>query len=171
MTTTLRIFLAAGCIATAAWQAAAAQADNIAFINVARVMQEAPQAAAARERLQEEFSGRNDKLLESQEQIEKLENRLRDSGAGMEAAKRRRLEREIASRKRRLRTRTEDFQSEFSDRRNEELADIQKMVSKVISDVAKKRKFDLVVSEPVLYASDRIDMTDTIIEMLEKRAR
>ena len=52
MTTTLRIFLAAGCIATVAWQAAAAQADNIAFINVARVMQEAPQAAAARERLQ-----------------------------------------------------------------------------------------------------------------------
>lgn len=171
MTTTLKIFLAAGCIVAAAWQAAAAQADNIAFINVARVMQEAPQAAAARERLQEEFSGRNDKLLESQEQIEKLEDRLRNGGAKMEAAKRRRLEREIASRKRRLRTRTEDFQSEFSDRRNEELADIQKMVSKVISDVAKKRKFDLVMSEPVLYASDRIDMTDTIIEMLEKRAQ
>ncbi len=171
MTTTLRIFLAAGCIAAAIWQAAAAQADNIAFINVARVMQEAPQAAAARERLQEEFSGRNDKLLEAQEQIGKLEKRLRDSGAKMEPARRRRLEREIASRKRRLRTRTEDFQSEFSDRRNEELADIQKMVSKVISDVAKKRKFDLVMSEPVLYASDRIDMTDTIIEMLEKRAQ
>jgi len=130
-----------------------------------------PQAAAARERLQEEFSGRNDKLLEAQEQIEKLEKRLRDSGAKMEPVRRRRLEREIASRKRRLRTRTEDFQSEFSDRRNEELADIQKMVSKVISDVAKKRKFDLVMSEPVLYASDRIDMTDTIIEMLEKRAQ
>ncbi len=172
MTTTFRIFLAAGCMAAAAaWQPAAAQAGNIAFINIARVMQEAPQAAAARDRLQEEFAGRNEKLLESQEQIEGLEERLRDNGGKMEASKRRRLEREIASRKRRLRSRNEDFQSEFSDRRNEELADIQKMVSKVIGDVARKKKFDLVVSEPVLYASDRIELTDEIIKVLEKRAQ
>ena len=158
--------------AALSWQPAAAQKPpTIGFVNVARIMQEAPQEQAAVRRLEKEFSERGDKLRESEEQIGKLEDKLRRNRDKMETKRRKRLEREILSKGRKLRSRKEDFQSDFSERRNEELAEIQKMVAKVISDLAKKDKFDLIISEPVIYASERIDVTDRVIKVLEKRAQ
>ena len=158
--------------AALAWQPAAAQKPpTIGFVNLARIMQEAPQAKAAVRRLEKEFSERGEKLRESEEQIDRLEGKLRRNRDKMEAKRRKRLEREIVSKGRKLRSRKEDYQSDFSERRNEELSEIQKMVAKVISDLAKKEKFDLIVSEPVIYASERIDVTDQVIEVLEKRAQ
>ena len=168
----LRAALALFLGAMLVWQPAAAQKPpTIGFVNIARIMQEAPQAKAAVRRLEKEFSERGDKLRESEEQIERLEGKLRRNRDKMEAKRRKRLEREIVSKGRKLRSRKEDFQSDFSERRNEELSEIQKMVAKVISDLAKKEKFDLIVSEPVIYASERIDVTAQVIEVLEKRAQ
>ncbi len=158
--------------AALSWQPLAAQKSlTVGFVNLGRVMQEAPQAKAAKERLEKEFSGRGDKLRESEEQIGRLEDRLRRNRDKMEAKRKKRLEREIISKGRKLRSRKEDFQSDFTERRDEELAEIRKMVAKVISDIAKKDKFDLIVSEPVIYASERIDVTDRVLKVLEKRAR
>lgn len=158
--------------AALAWQPLAAQKSlTIGFVNLGRVMQEAPQAQAAKERLEKEFSGRGKKLRESEEQIGRLEDKLRRNRDKMEAKRKKRLEREIISKGRKLRSRKEDYQSDFAERRNEELAEIQKMVAKVISDIAKKDKFDLIVSEPVIYASERIDVTERVLTVLEKRAR
>ena len=161
------------CIGAApSWQPAAAQKSlKVGFVNVARIMQEAPQAKAARERLEKEFSSRSDRLRENEEQIGKLEDKLRRNGDKMEVKRRKRLEREIISKGRKLRSRKEDFQSDFTERRNEELSEIQKMVAKVISDLAKEKKFDLIVSEPVVYASERIDVTARVLKVLEKRAQ
>ena len=170
--TTVKTMLALCLGAALSWQPAAAQKSlKVGFVNIARIMQDAPQAKAAKERLEKEFSERNDRLRESEGQIGKLEDKLRRNGDKMEAKRRKRLEREIISKGRKLRSRKEDFQSDFTERRNEELAGIQKMVAKVISDLAKEQKFDLIVSEPVIYASERIDVTARVLKVLEKRAR
>lgn len=53
-------------------------------------------------------------------------------------------------------------------RRNEEMVKIQKQIIESIQQVAEDNKYDLVLSEGVLYASPKVDMTGLVIEYLKK---
>ena len=48
----------------------------------------------------------------------------------------------------------------------EELAGIQERANKVIQQIAESDKFDLILQDPVVYASQRIDITDKVIKAL-----
>ena len=50
-------------------------------------------------------------------------------------------------------------------RQNEELASIQELAQKAISEIAEKEKFDLILQDAV-YVSPRIDITDKVIKAL-----
>jgi outer membrane protein len=50
-------------------------------------------------------------------------------------------------------------------RSNEELVSLQERANKVISEIAEKEKFDLILQEAV-FASQRIDLTDRVIKAL-----
>ncbi|MGH8501056.1 MAG: OmpH family outer membrane protein [Gammaproteobacteria bacterium] len=152
-----------------AWPSSAmAQEIKIGFVNIVRVMEQAPQAQAAREALEQEFSGRDAALTSSRDAIVELERKLRTDAEIMSAAQREDLERDIASRKLDFNRDREELQEDFNIRRNEELSDLQRVVYDVIVDVAKEENYDLMVTERVLYASERIDITDTILERLQE---
>ena len=51
-------------------------------------------------------------------------------------------------------------------RRNEELSAVQERANKVIQQIAIDEKFDLIIQDPVIYASQRIDITDRVIKAL-----
>jgi hypothetical protein len=59
-----------------------------------------------------------------------------------------------------------EFREDLNLRRNEELASVQDRANKVIQQIAEAEKFDLIVQEPVIYASPRIDITDKVIKAL-----
>jgi outer membrane protein len=56
-------------------------------------------------------------------------------------------------------------------RRNEELAKLQRRIIEVIQQLAKDEKFDLIVSDGVVYASDQVDITGKVIERLQQEGR
>ncbi|MGD8428976.1 MAG: OmpH family outer membrane protein [Ectothiorhodospiraceae bacterium] len=139
---------------------------KIGFVNPGRVSSEAPQAEAARAKLEQEFEPRDKELVALQKDLRKLEDQLQRDGAVMDEAKKRRLEREIVTRKREIRRRQDEFRDDFNMRRNEELSNLQRRILKTVSEVARQEGFDLVVSDGVIYASEQIDITDRIIERL-----
>ena len=147
-----------------------AQADEvkIGFVNAARVLEEAPQAEAARSQLEQEFSPRDKKLLASQKEVKDLEDKLTRDGAIMSESERHKLERDIIDRKRDLKREQEDFREDLNIRRNEAFEQLRKRVSEVIINLSKEQKFDLIVSDGVVYASDRIDITDQVIKRLSQ---
>ena len=144
-----------------------AQEIKIGFVNIVRVMEQAPQAEAARAALEQEFSGRDASLTTSRDAIVEMERKLRTEAEIMSAEQREDLERDIASRKLDFNRDREELQEDFNIRRNEELSDLQRVVYEVIVEVAKSEDYDLMVTERVLYASERIDITDTILERLQ----
>lgn len=152
-----------------AWSSSVmAQEVKIGFVNIVRVMEQAPQAEAARQALEQEFSGRDAALTTSRDAIVELERKLRTDAEIMSAEQREDLERDIAGRKLDFNRDREELQEDFNIRRNEELSDLQRVVYEVIVDVAKNEDYDLMVTERVLYASERIDITDTILERLQE---
>jgi outer membrane protein len=146
----------------------AALADvKVGFVNIAAIMEKAPQAEAAAKALEREFSARDSALTADRDAIIELETKLKRDGEVMSESRRADLERKILKRKREFNREKDELKEDFNIRRNEELSQLQHQVYAVIVDLAKSEKYDLMVTERVLYASDRIDITDKVLKRLK----
>jgi outer membrane protein len=143
---------------------------KIGFVNAARVLEEAPQAEKAQKLLEKEFSSREKKLVVLQRKIKKLDEKLSRDGAVMSEPERRRLEREIISNKRELKRSREEFREDLNIRRNDAFEKLRRRVYKVIVFIAEKEKYDLIVSDGVIFASKQIDITNAVVEQLKNES-
>lgn len=145
-----------------------AQELKIGFVNAARVLEQAPQAEAERRKLEQEFSPRDKTLVEEQKQLRAMEEKINRDGAVMSEAERHRLERDILARKRDIKRSQEEFREDLNIRRNETFDRLRRRVFEVIVDIAKTEKFDLIVSDGVVFASDRVDITGKVVDRLKQ---
>jgi len=153
----------------AVFQTVSAQepAYRIGFVNTARVLKEAPQARKVEERLKAEFEPREAQLKQKRQEILALEDQLKtDSGLSVNA--RRKLEREIRLKVSQLKFIEQEFREDQNLRRNEEIRELQQVISSVLKMQGDNDKFDLILTEGVSYVSDRIDITAQTIEMLKQ---
>ena len=86
----------------------------------------------------------------------------------MSAEEAKKLERDIIARRRKLKSDQTAFQEDLSLRQNEELGKLRKVIAEVIISVAQQEKIDLVLESGVVWASDRINLTDKVLERLRK---
>ncbi len=148
--------------------AAASAEVKIAFVEVARLLQDAPQVQQVRDRIKSEFARRDDELVAQQKQLKQLEDKLGRDGAIMSDAEMKRLERDIIARRRKLKNEQTAFQEDLALRQNEELGKLRKVIAEVIIEVAREEKFDLVFESGVVWASDRVNITDRVLQRLKK---
>jgi outer membrane protein len=163
----MRLFLALGLMM--ALTPAEANEIKIGYVNVVKVIEEAPQGEAALKKLEAEFAPRDRELVATQNKIKQLEDDLEKNALVMKEADRRNKEREVLTLKRELKRTTQEFREDYNLRRNEELAALQKVVYKAIVEIAKQEKFDLILHEGTVYASDKIDITDKVLKKLGKK--
>lgn len=135
---------------------------KIGFVNVARLLEKAPQAEQAKKELEREFSPRDKKLVAEQKDIKQVEERLSKDAAVMSDVEREKLEKEVMKRMRELKSAQEEFRQDFNLRRNEELTQLQKEIFEAIQSLAKEDNFDLLLTDGVVYASDAIDVTSKV---------
>lgn len=164
----LLLCLCLGMCLSLAGSAAFSAEIKIGFVNAAQVLEQAPQADAARQHLEKEFSPRDKKLVAAQKNVRKLEEKLTRDGAIMSESERRKLEREILAQKRELKRTQEEFREDLNIRRNEAFDKLRRRVFEVINDIAKSEKYDLVVSDGVVYATGRIDITSKVVDELKQ---
>ena len=158
--------LLAVALACAAAGPAAAADIKVGFVDVSRVLDKSPQAEEARQRIQAEFAPIDQEILHLQRELRTLEEQLVRDGAVMANSERLRLEREVLSRKRDIRRNQEEFREDLNLRRNQELQKLQRQVVLAIRAMAKSEGYDLVISDAVLFASERVDITGTVLERL-----
>lgn len=146
-----------------------ARADfKIGYVNAVRVIEEAPQGVAALKKLETEFGQRDKELVALQNRIRQGEEELEKNAPTLKEADRRAREREVLTLKRELKRATQEFREDYNQRRNEELAVLQLIVRKTILEIAKQDKYDLVLHEGTVYASDSIDITEKVLKKLGK---
>ncbi|MCP3850145.1 MAG: OmpH family outer membrane protein [Gammaproteobacteria bacterium] len=142
--------------------------QKIAFVNQAKLLQKAPQAESARNKLQKEFAKRDKSLVSLQSKIKTKATKLQKDAAILSASELNKLKRSITLLRRDLERDKSAFQEDLSIRQNEELVKLQKSVLKSIQTIAQKEKYDLIISDGVIYASKQIDITDKILAELKK---
>ncbi len=162
----LAIFLAAATLAAA--NAATAQAGEykIGFVNTERLFRDAAPAKRAQQKLEKEFAARDAEIQKLSKQVRDLQTQLEKDSVAMAEPERRNKERDLANLSRDLTRSQREFREDLNLRRNEELASVQDRANKVIQTIAEAEKFDLIIQDPVVYASQKIDITDKVIKAL-----
>jgi outer membrane protein len=149
-------------------QSVLAQDIKVGYVNVVKIIEQAPQGDAALKKLESEFGPRDRELRAMSDKIKALEEDLDKNALVLKESERREKERELLDLRRSLKRSTQEFREDYNLRRNEELGELQKIVYKAIVDIAKSDKFDLIIHEGAVFASDRIDITEQVLKELSK---
>ena len=158
-------------LATAMAPVAGAMAQTqakIGFVNVSRLLAEAPQAQAASAALETEFASRRRDLENQQKDLKTREEKLQKDGAVMAENERRNAEKALREGQRELARKQNEFLEDLNVRRNEALGQLQRAVVQEIQAYAKTAGFDIVVAD-ALYASPALDITTQVLTALQSR--
>ena len=140
---------------------------KIGAVQILKVLEQSPQYQAAGQALDKEFEARSKKLIAEQKKIKSLEDKLSKDKAIMSEAEISKMERDILNKRRDLKRDQDEFREDVNFRRNEELTKIQKIVFEAVQKVSKDNGYDVVLSEGVIYASPKADMTQLVIDALK----
>lgn len=159
--------LAATMLLIAATYPASAQEQKIGFVNVALLMDRAPQTKVAMGALEEEFQPRQRDIVAKQKELEELGERVNRDLAVMGETERRNAEREVRDSQREVTRLQTEFREDFNLRRNEELGTLQRSLLQEVQNYAQSSGFDLIVGDGVLYASGAINVTESVLQAME----
>jgi len=135
------------------------------FVNSERVMREAAPAVRAQQRIEKEFSKRDQDLQRMAKDLESLQKDLENENSKMSASERQAKERSFNDINREFQRKQREFREDLNQRRNEELAAIIEKTNQVIKQIAEAEKYDLIFQD-VVYANPRIDITDRVLKAL-----
>lgn len=152
--------------------AAPALADvRIGVVNMAQVLDQAPQSRSVVEALQDEFAPRQREIIARQNELNEQEERLQRDAAVMGEEERRNVERQLRDGQRDLNRRQNEFVEDLNLRRNEELGNLQRQLLQEIQAYARNSEYDMIVGEGIIYASEQLDITDEVLALLERNYR
>lgn len=141
---------------------------KIGFVNIPKIMEESSQSKEAQKRLRSEFSDTRDELSQCSESLELLDKKLRNEGKEMSEDRRERMIETITRKRRECGEIQNELQGKFNKKRSEELQGLQKIISRIINEIAEEEKYELILGPPILYTSKQVDITDKVLKRLDK---
>ena len=141
---------------------------KIGFVNTERVFKESAPAVRSQKKLQQEFSVREEEIRAVDAEATGIRQKLEKDSLILEETQRRNLEAELGRLSREMQRLQREFQEELNLAKNTEMKVILKIANEVIKEIATSEKFDLILQEAV-YRSDRLDITDKVIEALKDK--
>ena len=142
---------------------------KVGYVQVDKILQEAPQTAESGKKLEREFSPRSQELDRTQKQIRDIEVSLDKEGVTLSDSERRNKERDVSNLKIEFQRKQRELREDINLRKNEELSVLQDRINKAVQTVSETDGYDLVVYGGVAYASKKIDITDKVLKLLGKK--
>ncbi|MDR3385716.1 MAG: OmpH family outer membrane protein [Rudaea sp.] len=145
---------------------AQAGSGKIGYVDLKRLIDNAPQMIESRARLEREFAPRDATLKTDETRLAGLKQRYDRDNAIMAKADAEALKREIDTLDRSIKRTREDLRNELNTRAASERDRIWQQINDNVIEYARAQGYDLIVPSPVVYASPRIDITDAVLERL-----
>ncbi|HET7844800.1 MAG TPA: OmpH family outer membrane protein [Xanthomonadales bacterium] len=165
----LAALLAAALLSFAALAQQPAQAPTrIGYIDMKRVLDNAPQMHAGRALLQREFTERDAQLKTQEARLLELQERQRRDSAILPKDTADALAQQIETLDRGIRRMKQRLREELAARQIEESEKIYPAIQDAVIEYSREQGLDLVVQSPVVYASATIDITDAVLARLKR---
>jgi outer membrane protein len=140
---------------------------KIAVVSVERILTEAPQVDAVNTSMLERFGPQRDELQKAEKEITTAQENYKRNELVMTEDKLNDLKKDIITKIQALKQKEATLTQEVTTVRNQELAVLQQQIRGIIDDIAKKDKYDLILSEGVAYSSPKLDITDKILDKMK----
>ena len=141
---------------------------KIGFVEVQKILKNAPQTVAANKQLEKEFTKRTAKLKKVVKKIKDKESAFRKNSMTMSDDERSKKQKEIQALKIDAQRTEREVREDIDLRRREEIAKVQAQVNVAVEKVAKEQGYDLVLYQGVAYAGKKVDITNSVIKALGK---
>lgn len=151
------------------WPAVSSAADlHIGVVNMARLLQQSPQAQAASKRIEKKFDSRRKDLMSEQDKIKDLQDQINKNGAVMSSSQLQDKQGQLDDLQRDFNRKQSDYLDDLNTERNQELGKLQHDIVAAVQVFAKSKKYNLIIGEGVFYADDTVDVTDQVLTQLQK---
>lgn len=153
---------------TAATVSANEGQSRIGFVDIPYLIDRAPQALEAELRLETEFAPRQTELEQQRASLARLTAKLANSSLEASESELSQLDRESRVLERRIKRSEQDFREELNIQKNDEFKKVRILVLEAIGNFGREHDYDLIVSDGVLFANKRVDVTERILESLTR---
>jgi len=161
----LATLLALACVA----EAQTSPAVRVGYVDMKRLLDNAPQVLAGRQKLEREFAPRDASLKGDEKRLEELRARQQREQATMATTDADALKREIDALDRSIKRSRDSMRNDLKSRGDQELDKSWREINDAVVDFAREQGFDLIVPSPVIFASSRVDVTDQVLERLKRQ--
>ena len=162
----MKTIIKAGVLAVLLSTGVALAADfKVGVVDTERVLRESAPAMKAENKIEKEFSGRDQEIKKLMKQAKDLQVLLDKEDSKLSDIDHRNKERELTAMNLDLQRMQREFREDLNLRKNEELAIVLEQANKAIQAIAETEKFDLILQEAV-YRNPKIDITDMVIKHL-----
>jgi len=145
----------------------AAEARKIGYVDVQYLIENSPQAQEASSELQKEFAPQKQELDKKKKELQKLQQKLEKEGMTLSESQRNELRQRAQQLQRDIKRSQKALQEEVNIERNDAFQGVRKAVMESVQAVAKERGYDVVVGQNALYASERVNITQQVLERMK----
>lgn len=143
---------------------------RLAVVNVVKVLEQAPQAAAEGKRLESLFAAREAALAQEQLELQRARETLQSTGDVLPEAQRVQRERELRTLERDYSRKQEDLREEIRFAKDAALEKVQEQVEQAVEAVRAEGQIDIVFRESnYIVASARVNLTDKVLAYLQQQ--
>lgn len=146
-------------------------AVKIGYVDMKRLLTEAPQIEAINKRLHDRFNEPKNELEAMAKSLQQQEKDLKRDALLMTESKLANNKQKLMEDYKAFREKEAKLGKELQEVQNKELSVFRNVARDILSKLAKQGKYDLIVSEGVIYASETIDITNEILERLKSIAK
>ena len=139
---------------------------KVGYVQVDKILKEAPQTAESGKKLEREFSPRSIELDKMKKQIATIEAELDQESLSLSEVDRRNKQRKASNLKIEFQRKQRELREDINIRKNEELSVLQDRINNAVKTVSESDGYDLVMYGGVAYASNKIDITDKVLKLL-----
>ena len=141
---------------------------KIGFVEIKKILQNAPQTVKANKKLEKEFTKRTKQLKKTVKKIKEKEIAFQKDSMTMSDSDREKKIKAIQSLKIDAQRTEREVREDIDLRRKEEIGNVQSLVNIAVEKVAKEQGYDLILYQGVAYAGKKVDITDVVIKALGK---
>lgn len=141
-------------------------ATKVGYVDLKRLIDNAPQMIESRARLQREFAPRDATLKADEARLADMNKRYTRDAAILSKADAEALKRQIDTLDGAIKRTREALRNDLNTRAAADRDRVWQQINDAVIDYARAHDYDLVVPSPVVYANPRIDITDAVLDQL-----
>src|SRR5690554_5936148 len=155
-------------IALLIWQQSVSAEGKIGYVDMNVLINNSPQILAANKTLTVEFEDQNNQVSQQEADLQVLEDSIRQEGNFMTPDELAKLQERARILDRQVRRTKEDLKDAITIRNSQLVDEVQNEIKRVVADYAKANGYDVILISAILYANERIDITDEILAQLRQ---